>query len=265
MFPLPKPRWQILSALVSAGMIASSLTSLEAEPTHPLWWADLGVTNANAVQNKGVAQLAQVKNIANMAHFELESLLPGGVGFNVPFIIPNAPDSTWYQTQKKALNLGQLKAVAKPFYDRLNEISPAWVEGQLQASGLATLNTHYFQDTNGYFYPWSPTTPVSENYKPANVGQLKLVFALRFREDADSDSLKDLVELAMYGDTLGDGTTTDYDDDGLSDAAEVQAGTSSLDVDSDHDGILDGADTYPAATDYTSTSATTLEVFTPLN
>lgn len=268
MFTISKPHWQATSALALTGMILSSVTPLTAvEPAHPLWWGDLGVTNGNPKQNKGVAQLGQVKNTANKAHYELESLLPGGVGFNVPFTIPSAPDAAWYQTQKKALNLGQLKAVAKPFYDRLNEISPAWVETQLQANGLT--NTHYFEDSNGYFYPWNPATPVSENYKSAQIGQIKVVFALRFRADADSDTLNDLVELAMYGDTSGDGTATDYDGDGLSDALEVTHGTSSFETDTDHDGVSDGdevaASTDPLSAAITSSSATTLEVFTPLN
>lgn len=242
MYNLPKPIWQTSSALVLSGMILSAFTPLVAvEPTHPLWWGDRNVTNGNAVQNKGVAQIGQLKYMATQAHAELEALLPGGAGFDLPFSQPPAnPDAAWYQNQKKALNLGQLKAVAKPFYDRVNEVTTLWPLAQMQTNGLANLGEHYFQGANGNLYPWNPATPVAENYKPASVGQLKLVFALRFRYSDDGDAAPDLMELAVFGDTDEVITVAhDTNADGFVDYAELINGYGLPGVDTDMDGTTD--------------------------
>ena len=142
----------VLGSLIAVWFGMSSLFS---EPSHPEWWSNRNVTTANPVQNKGVANIGQLKHIATEGHAELEALLPGGAGFNLPFSQPPAnPDAAWYQNQKKLLQLGVLKRVAKDFYDRLNSISPFWVESQLQVNGLMTLGTDYHKDTStGYYYP----------------------------------------------------------------------------------------------------------------
>ena len=270
MSTLPRPRWQAAAACALTGMLASSFAPLCGEPSHPAWWNARNVKSGNPANNKGVAIIAQLKHISTEGHAELEAVLPGGAGFALPFSPPPSnPDTAWYQDQKKVLQLGVLKRVAKDFYDRLNAISPAWVEQQLQTNGLTTLGTDYYQDANAYFYPWSSSTPVSENYKPSNLGQLKLTFCLRLGENLDGDSLVDLVEWAMYGSTAGDGTTSDYDGDGLTDALEITHGTSLFEMDTDHDGVSDGdevaASTDPLTPATTSSPASTLEVFTPLN
>ena len=77
----PRPRQQVTTALVLAAMVISSFTPLISEPSHPAWWNDRGVKNSNPIQNKGVANIGQLKNIATQAHAELESLLPGGAGY----------------------------------------------------------------------------------------------------------------------------------------------------------------------------------------
>ena len=216
---------------------------LMSEPA-PSWWADRAVKNTSEAQNLAVANLGQLKHIANQAHAELESLVPSGTA--APFSVPATPDAAWYETQRKALNLGQLKAVAKPFYDRLNAISTDWVKGQLETNGLA-LNTSYFQATNGYYYPWNPSTPVEENYKVATVGQLKLVFALRFNQSTQNDGLPDLVKYQIINANPNDGISTladvtpagDFDGDGVNNLAEYQNQTSATLADSDGDGLSD--------------------------
>lgn len=268
---MPKPRLQITSAFALAGMAMSSFAPLmSVEPQHPSWWSNRNVTNGNPPKNKAVATVAQVKHISTQAKAELDSLLPGGAGLTLPF--PDKPqnaDAAWYQKQKNALTLGELKACAYSVYQTLNAIDPGWVQSQLQLNGLNTLGVNYHRDSNGYYYPWNPQTAVSENRKVAILAQLKVTFCLRFNENLDGDTLTDLVELAMYGSTAGDGTTSDYDGDGLTDALEITHGTSLTEMDSDHDGVSDGdevaASTDPLAAATTSSSASTLEVFTPLN
>lgn len=264
----------LLAFIFSFGLVALAIAV-----DVPAWWEDRNVLNDNPAENMGVGNLGQLKHVATQAHAEMDFILPGGAGFDLPFgARPSSPDAAWFETQKKALNLGQLKAVAKPFYKRLNGISPTWVEGQLQAAGL-TLGTSYFQDpSDACFYPWNPATPAAENYKLANVGQLKLVFCLHFGQSTDGDSLPDLWEHALiaaypgWGLTLdsitdtsdhdGDGLADlqefnnrtdpfldDTDGDGLTDLEELDSNTDPFNPDTDGDGIPDGEDDSPLSPD----------------
>jgi hypothetical protein len=215
-----------------------TITGTDIKLNVPQWWVDRNVINTNDSNNLAIANLGQAKHFAYQAHAELLSTrLPGGAGFalNSLFPVPPAnPDAAWYEAQKAALNLGQLKAVAKPFYDHLNATSPLWVERQFHMNGLSTLNTHYFQDsTTNYFYPWNPTTPIEENLKVASIGQLKSVFALRFNESSDGDILPDLWEYNIINSSITDAITSladvtlegDFDNDGVDNGTEYQINT----------------------------------------
>ncbi len=107
-----------------------------------------------------------------------------------------------------ALNQGQLKTVAKLYYDWLKEAN-------YQGIPLST----------GQTYPWTATDTDDNSFSLVNIGQLKRVFSFRF--DAP--------------------VATDADADGLSDAEEIAFGTSGLPVapDYDEDGTPDGSDAYP--------------------
>lgn len=262
---MPKARWQIISAFTIVSLMVSSMTPLMSEPTHPQWWTDSGVTNTNAVQNNAAVSIGQLKHVANASHIALEDVLPTGVSYSLPFPVPAEPDNEWYAEQKKAVNLGQLKAVAKPLYDELNNISTEWVEQQLNLNGLDTLGTNYYQDSDsGYFYPWNPATPVSENYGLASIGQLKAVFALRFETlevgdsgDSDGDGILDEWELELVNFSDTDAitsieqitTTSDFDGDGLIDFDEYTLGTNGTSIDSDGDGLSDNEEVVTYSTD----------------
>jgi len=183
-----KLRWRVASSLALMSMVLSVFQPLriQAQAEGPAWWISGEVTNSNAVQNNAVANIGQLKNIANATYTELQNLLPYGDGYAPPFDVPDSPDQEWYTEQKKVVNLGQLKAVAQPLYDIINAISPDWVERQLNLNGLSSLGEDYHRDPNtGYFYPWNPDTPVSDNYAVATIGQLKVVFSLYFYHDVD--------------------------------------------------------------------------------
>lgn len=200
---IPKNRSRVVASLAVL-CLSASFTQLMSEPVLPAWWEDRGVTNTNSIKNMGVANLGQLKHVAIQAHSELEGLFPNGAGYFQSFVIPEQPDAAWYVDQKKALNLGQLKNVAKPFYDQLNSIDSNWVKDQLILSGLAILGTDYYKDSvTDYYYPWDPDPafPVSENYKAATVGQIKLVYSLRTRSSSDGDAASDLMEKVVFGDT----------------------------------------------------------------
>ena len=59
--------------------------------------------------------------------------------------------------------------------------------------------------------------------------------------DSDSDSLPDAWEMQVFGDL--DETDADTDNDGLTNAKELDLGTDPDDSDTDNDGLLDGVET----------------------
>jgi alpha-tubulin suppressor-like RCC1 family protein len=119
----------------------------------PGWWAQRGVTVANASPHDyAPANQGQLKNIAKAAAAEMDAKLPGGAGDELHTLV-----SAWsvpsVQTNDFApLNIGQLKNVVRPFYDRLI------------AAGLATS------------YPWSGSSP-ADDFAVANIGQVKNLFS----------------------------------------------------------------------------------------
>ena len=132
------------------------------------------------------------------------------------------------------MTLGQLKALAKPFYDELNVRNPSWVRDELERYQVdvfqVTGNENpIWEYTEGGYYPWNPALTEDElNQKIANIGQLKAVFALRLDEfvwdpnlDADQNGLRDAWEREFkVNDPTGDG-----DGDQLTNAQEQEFGT----------------------------------------
>ena len=163
-----------LRALAGIAAIFLPLVLLGADPG---WWAERGVktSGANPSDYAAVNQ-GQVKNIASAACDELNASLPGGAGDAVNTMISawRAVASGTSQVSASsvndyaAINLGQLKNIAKPFYDRLIEI--------------------------GYtdHYPWlSDSNAVANDYAMANIGQVKQLFAFDIVTDADHDGIPD--------------------------------------------------------------------------
>lgn len=205
--------------MVAGAAVALPLSGTE--PTHPAWWSDRGVTDAALPENRGVANIGQVKHLANQAWKELDELLYAGARYTIPFEVPPDADTDWFLTQKTALNLGQLKASVLPFYDRLNSIDPAWVEDELENRGLVK-DTDFFAMTGGGYVPWNPGTPVASNYAAATVGQLKLVYSLRLRGSSDGDLAPDILEFEVFGDTDEViGSAYDLDSNGVIDPSEL--------------------------------------------
>jgi hypothetical protein len=98
-------------------------------------------------------------------------------------------------------NRGQLKAVAKLFYD------------QLIANNFRT------------GYPWAGTSNPVDDFSMANVGQAKNLFSFDLTLDSNQDGLSDLWS-AHYGvGSTGGGANDDPDGDGLTNAEEQALGT----------------------------------------
>ncbi|MDD4102287.1 MAG: hypothetical protein PHU80_06610, partial [Kiritimatiellae bacterium] len=184
-----------------------------APPGVPAWWSERGVVDAEAGANDFAAAVqAQVKWIALQAAAELDARLAaaGGAGTAVSNMVASfSPTNNFH-----AVTLGQLKNTAKPFHDRLMEI------------GLATN------------CPWAGQPA---DFAPANIGQVKHLFAFDLARDTDGDGLPDWWE-AVHGLDRDDPADVglDPDGDGLTNLQEHQLGTGPLNPDTDGDGMPDG-------------------------
>lgn len=151
---------RVLLALVIAGLLP-----LFAFAAAPAWWAQRGVTVANAsADDYAPANQGQLKNIAKAAVAEMDAKLSGGAGQQLHNLVDGWSNPTAQTNDFAPLNLGQLKNVAKLFYDRLI------------AAGLASA------------YPWASSVAPADNFAAANIGQVKNLF--RF-EIAAANTLDD--------------------------------------------------------------------------
>ena len=154
----------------------------------PQWWIERGVIDTNAA-SKDFAPVnqGQVKLIAYQAHLEFNQKL-GGASPAISNLIAGFSTSNNYLPA----NLGQLKYLAKPFYEQLI--------------------------TEGYAldFPWDGL--LAKDYAIANQGQLKNLFSFDLDAfDSDSDGLPDWREKL---DGLNP-NNPDSDGDGYSDYDEL--------------------------------------------
>lgn len=229
---------------------AICVTVLWAAP--PAWWSDSQtqiLDTANPTQdNYAPANLGQLKHVVKQAKAHLDVTLPGGAGTAITTLVTGFGGNLTIE-QRDAnyapINLGQLKSVAKPFYDRL--LTAGY-------DTRANLIAHGYPANWTSDYPWNPATPAEENYAPANLGQLKIAFSFDASTlvppvDTDGDGIFDNLEAAYGTDStkfssgnngVSDGwwvshglnpfssSTQDTDGDGRSDAQEFLDGTDPL-------------------------------------
>lgn len=173
----------------------------------PAWWTERDIvsqddraTNDFAALNRG-----QLKWMAHCAGEAFEAELPFGAGDAIDAMIGGFTVTQNYC----AVNVGQLKSTAAPYYDRL-----------------------------GLELPWDDSTPRND-WAIANVGQIKFLFDLSLGEDEDADGLPDWWEVAQFGSNGVDDAADDSDGDGLSEREEFANRTSPDAVDSDLDSVSD--------------------------
>ncbi len=129
----------------------------------PDWWTQRGVlVTEAAAEDYALVNQGQLKQMALGAFEEIQAKVPGGAGAR----LTEAADAwSWVDNQNirrprvqsstedyAPANVGQLRWMAKPFYDRLIEVG--------RASG----------------YPWSAPGQEAEDYALANIGQVKNLF-----------------------------------------------------------------------------------------
>jgi hypothetical protein len=152
-------RWLLVASLASGAHIPQALAQA------PQWWTTRGVLIAAPASDYAPANQGQAKWMAQMAAQELHEKLPPGDESAIQALLDSFTQSGNYLP----LNVGQLKNLVKPFYDRINSVAgnhpcvlvvlPANMPGQ---------------------YPWTDTTSDDADYSPVNIGQLKYVFSFDF-------------------------------------------------------------------------------------
>jgi len=185
--------------------IGTSPVPSDKPASYPSWWFQRDVVprvdsnNAtplwanqdyHAPDDFAAANLGQLKQIATAAYDEFNVNLPGQAGPALDTLIKGwfltdtngnfIPDANGQrqplitpQTNDFAvLNLGQLKTVAQPFYDRL--IAVSYIAG----------------------YPWAGSGSPSDDFAAANLGQLKYLFSFDLTYSSLGDGVPDWWKLA---------------------------------------------------------------------
>ncbi len=216
-------------ALVAVCLLAHGPRACAAGPE---WWALRGAVNpAIAADDYAVLNHGQLKQLAAKAYDELEYQLPGGAGPLLTALIAEwylPPGSAAPQPDGYAsVNIGQLKNLAKLFYDRFAQINYR----EVPLFGLPA----------GQPYPWSTGTADDDDFALATIGQAKLLFSFEPGGDPDGDYLASGWE-AAYGLNPREPSDAngDLDNDGLSNRDEYFAGTDPTNSDTDGDGMRDG-------------------------
>lgn len=178
-------------------LVLATAMAVQGTPTPPAWWSSgsAPVIGPAAANNGGPANVGQAKWMASKAlnalklaqpvvgdHVE-ESLV--GPGMPIDTFAAPSPGSDAAKAQFRILTVGQLKAIATPFYQGLSESAPKWLEAE---------RVYFQMPETGSVYPWTEDYQDDSDDSPATIGQLKAVFSLRFDRDLDADGLKDLWE-----------------------------------------------------------------------
>ena len=177
--------------------------AFSAQAQGPAWWYQRGVADADLpADDYALVTQGQLKWLANQACAEMDAHF--GAGANIAAVIGAFSNTNNYYPA----NVGQVKYVAQPFYDRLYEFN---------------LTNTFPANMPGY-YPWGNSSSTND-YAIANIGQVKYVFGFDSAVDSDGDGLSDWLEVKLGTDPYD----PDTDDDGLSDKWEIEHGYDPLD------------------------------------
>mgnify|MGYP003188797416 FL=1 len=180
----------------------------------PQWWVERGVVpsaegeaiESTINENYSAANIGQLMFIASRAAEEINAKTGEGAGSAINNLVSQF--SLYNASNPKAnyelANVGQVKYVAKPFYDKLWELKQTNPDSVTFPSGMVFLSGG--TDASSHKYPWNalPENPTdsdySENYEIANIGQIKNLFSWSLSSldlpDTDGDGIPDIFDVA---------------------------------------------------------------------
>lgn len=209
--PSPKSAKRV-SRPLSGAVICSLFLAAAVLGAPPTWWIVRQVLDPAAASRKddyAAANVGQVKTLAKKAAAEMEAAFgpQGGAGTAIQSMVASwaaAADPQNPRDDFAVVNAGQLKSIAKPFYDR-----------------LIALGLHTAGD-----YPWSGSSTPKDDYAAVNVGQVKTAFAFEIDHDFDNDGMNYVWERAhnLDGQNSAD-AGLDADGDHLTNLQEFRLGT----------------------------------------
>jgi len=191
-------------------------------PAYPSWWTDWGVIQSGSAIASGTNDYAavnqgQVKNIAVAAVNELNAHFAGGAGQTLNNLAGSwgtIQNGTFVETvgtntnDYAPVNIGQLKALAQPFYDQL-------------------ILQHFATQ-----YPWASATNAPNDYAMANIGQVKNLFSFDVAASTTSTGLPDWWQSYYFGSGTSawlSGTALAPNGDGLTMLQNYQQGINPVD------------------------------------
>ena len=204
-----------LKIMVMVWLIAAVM---RVQAQSPAWWYAREAVDSNTPPNDySPVTCGQLKWMATNACDEMNAYF--GAGSNVTALVNSFSNSSNYYPA----NIGQVKYVVQPFYDRLYEMD---------------LTNTFPANMPGY-YPWGNSSTTND-YAVANIGQVKYVFSFDSAKDSDSDGMPDWWEAAHNLNPYENDAGLDPDNDGLTNLEEYQNGTDPYNADTDGDGMPDG-------------------------
>jgi hypothetical protein len=235
--PAAYPDWWFTEDVIP---VRPEFSTLSQTTIPPLKWPD----HYPPADDYAAANVGQLKHIAKQAAEAMDAKLPlPGAGSAVHAVVdPWSLDPAFGSPPRDdfaAINIGQLKAVAKPFYLRLQELGytgKPFLAGQVPTPAKP--------------YPWSfATTTTADDFALANIGQVKNLFSFDLAAidpnlDSDGDGLPNAWEI-QFGLNPNDQADAfqDPDGDGLTNLQEYLLGTSpnlaNVLQDTDQDGMPD--------------------------
>jgi hypothetical protein len=193
----------LLLAAVLLLLTFSRVGAQSTSGTIPGWWTTYGVLNGNPPNDFAAANIGQAKQLAVTAVYELDNDLAqfGGAGATLDnlaaTLLANESGTIPQLNDFAAVNLGQLKTLSQPFYDRL--LSLGYYGPPLSivtGTGPATSGT----------YPWVISGLPANDFAAANIGQLKYLFSFDVNYSTYGTEIPDWW-LRLYGLPLTTSTT----------------------------------------------------------
>jgi len=197
-----------LSSLPIACLLASGFIRASEIPP---WWVDseFGFWNGDASEHYAPVNVGQLKYTSVQAAKYLKATL-GDEAVAELLSALDFYDFTNDQVLNKQdsfapANVGQLKYIASEFYKVLDTTGYP-IRASLIHQGVEPSE---ISERDGVTLPWSPMTVRSENFAPANIGQLKLVFSFSILGTGESSYNLDYI----LSDDLFDFSADDIDGD----------------------------------------------------